>query len=185
MRMWSWLGTAFVVVLLQTTSIGFFRGSLYFDLPLIFIYALALFYGPRVGLMAGVAFGLLQDLSSPSVFGFCILTRGAAGYLVGRVKEMIFKNNGAYHVLLIGSLSLGLRLLYAVPVLALSPYGRAVPDGNPLVLPGKYGIDRSCGTPALQAVPVGTGRRFGLWTIKYLRTGSSSCSWCAWRPLRS
>ena len=93
MRMWSWLGTAFVVVLLQTTSIGFFRGSLYFDLPLIFIYALALFYGPRVGLMAGVAFGLLQDLSSPSVFGFCILTRGAAGYLVGRVKEMIFKNN--------------------------------------------------------------------------------------------
>lgn len=120
MRMWSWLGTAFVVVLLQTTSIGFFRGSLYFDLPLIFIYALALFYGPRVGLMAGVAFGLLQDLSSPSVFGFCILTRGAAGYLVGRVKEMIFKNNGAYHVLLIGSLSLGLRLLYAVLVLALS-----------------------------------------------------------------
>ena len=75
MRMWSWLVTAFVILILQTTSIGLFRGSLFFDLPLIFIYALALFYGPRTGLLAGLLFGLLQDLSSPSVFGFCLLTR--------------------------------------------------------------------------------------------------------------
>ena len=119
MRMWSWLVTVFVIVLLQTTSIGLFRGSLYFDLPLIFIYSLALFYGPRGSLVARMAFSLLQDLSAPAVFGFYMLTRGVTGYLVGRIKEMIFKNNDGYHVLMIGGISLGLRLLDAIPVLAL------------------------------------------------------------------
>ena len=37
MRMWSWLVTAFVILILQTTSIGLFRGSLFFDLSLIHI----------------------------------------------------------------------------------------------------------------------------------------------------
>ena len=120
MRMWSWLVTAFVILILQTTSIGLFRGSLFFDLPLIFIYALALFYGPRTGLLAGLLFGLLQDLSSPSVFGFCLLTRGLMGYGIGCIKEMIFKDDYGYHVLLVGGISVALRVLYAVPVFYLS-----------------------------------------------------------------
>ena len=66
---------------------------------------------------------LLWDVSSPAVFGFYLLTRGLAGYGIGSIKEMIFKNNYGYHVLIIGGLSLLLRLLYAVPVFWLGGSG--------------------------------------------------------------
>ncbi len=123
MRMWSWVAAAFVVLVLQTTSLGCFGGNLFFDLPLLFIYSIGLFYGARAGLLCGLAFGLLQDVSSPAVFGFYLLTRGLAGYGIGSIKEMIFKNNYGYHVLIIGGLSLLLRLLYAVPVFWLGGSG--------------------------------------------------------------
>ena len=114
MRMWSWVAAAFVVLALQTTSLGCFGGNLFFDLPLLFIYSVGLLYGARAGLFSGLAFGLLQDISSPAVFGFYLLTRGLAGYGIGSVKEMIFKNNYGYHVLIVGILSLLLRVLYMI-----------------------------------------------------------------------
>jgi len=123
MRMWSWIAAAFVILVLQTTSLGFFGGNLFFDLPLLFIYSIGLFYGARAGLLCGLAFGLLQDISSPGVFGFCLLTRGLTGYGIGCIKEMIFKNNYGYHVLIIGGLSLLLRVLYAIPFLWLNTFG--------------------------------------------------------------
>ena len=123
MRMWSWIAAAFVILVLQTTSLGFFGGNLFFDLPLLFIYSIGLFYGARAGLLCGLAFGLLQDISSPGVFGFCLLTRGLTGYGIGCIKEMIFKNNYGYHVLIIGGLSLLLRVLYAIPFLWLNAFG--------------------------------------------------------------
>ena len=99
MKMWSWIAAAFVVLVLQTTSLGCFGGNLFFDLPLLFIYSVGLFYGARAGLVCGLVFGLLQDVSSPAVFGFYMLTRGLVGYGTGSIKEMIFKNNYGYHVL--------------------------------------------------------------------------------------
>lgn len=117
MRMWSWVAAAFAVLVLQTTSLGCFGGNLFFDLPLLFIYSVSLFYGARAGLFCGLAFGLLQDISSPAVFGFYMLTRGLTGYGIGSIKEMIFKNNYGYHVLIVGGLSVLLRLLYAVPAI--------------------------------------------------------------------
>ena len=47
MRMWSWIAAAFIVLVLQTTSLGCFGGNLFFDLPLLFIYSVGLFYGAR------------------------------------------------------------------------------------------------------------------------------------------
>lgn len=126
MRAWSWIAAAFVVLVLQTTSLGCFGGNLFFDLPLLFIYSIGLFYGARAGLFCGLAFGLLQDISSPAVFGFYLLTRGLAGYGIGSIKEMIFKNNYGYHVLIVGGLSLLLRILYAIPVLWLGGSGKTV-----------------------------------------------------------
>ena len=126
MRMWSWVAAAFAVLVLQTTSLGCFGGNLFFDLPLLFIYSVGLLYGARAGLFCGLAFGLLQDISTPAVFGFYLLTRGLAGYGIGSIKEMIFKNNYGYHVLIIGGLSLLLRLLYAVPAVLLKGFGQAV-----------------------------------------------------------
>ena len=111
MRMWSWIAAAFVILVLQTTSLGFFGGNLFFDLPLLFIYSIGLFYGARAGLLCGLA------------FGFCLLTRGLTGYGIGCIKEMIFKNNYGYHVLIIGGLSLLLRVLYAIPFLWLNAFG--------------------------------------------------------------
>ena len=126
MRMWSWVAAAFVVLVLQTTSLGCFGGNLFFDLPLLFIYSVGLFYGARAGLFCGLAFGLLQDISSPAVFGFYLLTRGTVGYGIGSIKEMIFKNNYGYHVLIAGGLSLVLRTLYAIPVFLLGGSGMTV-----------------------------------------------------------
>ena len=100
MRIWSWVAAAFVVLVLQTTSLGCFGGNLFFDLPLLFIYSTGLFYGARAGLLCGVAFGLL--------------------------KEMIFKNNYGYHVLIVGILSFILRMLYAVPAILLNGFGKTV-----------------------------------------------------------
>ena len=120
MRICSWAAVAFALLILQTTSLGCFGGNLFFDLPLLFIYGIALFYGARPGFFCGLLFGFLQDVSSPSVFGFYLLTRCLAGYGVGSIKEMIFKNNYGYHVLIIGVLSLALRFLYLGPVAGLS-----------------------------------------------------------------
>ena len=39
---------------------------------------------------------------------------------------MIFKNNYGYHVLILGCLSLLLRLFYAVPVILLNGFGSSV-----------------------------------------------------------
>lgn len=119
MRRWAWLGAAFAVLILQTTSLGSFRGNWYFDLPLLFIYSIGLFYGAAPGALWGALFGLLQDISSPALFGFCLATRALVGYGIGRFKEMIFPNNYGYHVLIIGVLSLGLRLLYGMPAVLL------------------------------------------------------------------
>ena len=126
MRMWSWIAAAFIVLVLQTTSLGCFGGNLFFDLPLLFIYSVGLFYGARTGLLWGLFFGLLQDISSPAVFGFYLLTRGLVGYGIGSIKEMIFKNNYGYHVLIVGGLSLLLRVLYSVPAIWLGGGGQSV-----------------------------------------------------------
>ena len=120
MRMWSWMGAAFLLLLLQTTSLGYFRGNLFLDLPLLFIYGMGLFYGPVQGLLWGLSLGMLQDAAAPDWFGFYLATRGLTGYGIGRVKEMIFKNRYFYHILIIGGLSLGLRLLYGLSLFWLS-----------------------------------------------------------------
>ena len=127
MRMWSWVGAAFILLILQTTSLGYFRGNLYFDLPLLFIYGIGLFYGPAGGVLCGLTLGLLQDTAAPDFFGFYLCTRGLTGYGFGRIKEMIFKNNYLYHILIIGCLSLLLRLLYGLSPVSythLRAYGR-------------------------------------------------------------
>ena len=126
MRIWSWAAAAFTVLVLQTTSFGFFGGNLFFDLPLLFIYSVGLFYGPRAGLVSGLAFGFLQDVSSPAVFGFCLLTRGLVGYGVGSIKEMIFKNNFFYHVLMAAGISFLLRVLYLAPVIWLGGFEKTL-----------------------------------------------------------
>ncbi len=126
MKFWAWGAAAFAVLVLQTTSFGFFGGNLFFDLPLLFIYSAGLFYGKRAGLFAGLLFGFLQDVSAPAVFGFYMLTRGLVGFSIGSVKEMIFKNNYGYHVLIIGCTSLLLRILYMVPALWPGGLGRSL-----------------------------------------------------------
>ena len=126
MKMWSWPLAAFIILVLQTTSLGFFGGNLFFDLPLLFIYSMGLFYGARTGLLCGLAFGLLQDMASPALFGFYLLTRSLVGFGVGSIKEMIFKNNYGYHVLIIGGISLALRLLFMAPVVWLGGFLKIV-----------------------------------------------------------
>ena len=134
MRRWAWPGAAFALLILQTTSLGSFRGDLHIDLPLLFVYCTGLFYGAVPGAVCGVLLGLLQDLSSPALFGFYLATRGLAGYGIGYVKDMIFQNHYGYHVLILGGLSLGLRLLYGLPVLFLGGWGALLPYGEDTLL---------------------------------------------------
>ena len=122
MRIWAWAAAALAVLVLQTTSLGWFGGNLFFDLPLLFIYSIGLFYGVRAGFFCGLLFGFLQDISAPAVFGFCLLTRSLVGYGVGSIKEMIFKDNYVYHVLIVGAISLLLRLLFMAPAVWLGGF---------------------------------------------------------------
>jgi len=120
MRKSVWIFAAAAVLVLETTAMGFFRGSLYFDLPLIFIYSTGMLLGPVPGLLWGLVMGFLQDAASPYVFGFCILTRAIVGFGAGYFREMIFRNSIGYHVLIMGAIAAALRLLFALPALYLS-----------------------------------------------------------------
>jgi len=115
MRRLCWILAALPLLVLQTTSLGFFRGNFYFDLPLLFIYLFSMLYGALPGAAAGLLWGLLADLTVPGAFGFYTLTRAALGFAAGSMKEIIFKNNYVYHVLIVGMISVIARLLYLIP----------------------------------------------------------------------
>jgi hypothetical protein len=48
------------------------------------------------------------------------------GLGIGSIKEMIFKNNYGYHVLIIGAVSLVLRVLYMAPALWEGGFGASL-----------------------------------------------------------
>jgi len=48
------------------------------------------------------------------------------GLGIGSIKEMIFKNNYGYHVLIIGAVSLVLRVLYMAPALWEGRFGASL-----------------------------------------------------------
>jgi rod shape-determining protein MreD len=67
------------------------------DLPLALIYIIGLLTGPIEASLAGMAIGLVQDISSASLLGVTGFTRGllglAAGYLGKRVLDIASPSN--------------------------------------------------------------------------------------------
>jgi len=111
-----WPLLAFVLFVLQSTCLGFFSGELLFDLPLLFVYNYALLRGAVRGTLCGVALGLLQDLLTPQIFGFHLLTRAATGMYCGSVRELLFKGNSLYHMTVVLVVTFLTRTVLLLPL---------------------------------------------------------------------
>lgn len=107
MKKYSWLVVFFLVFVLQLAI----KQSVYFkfDLPLIAVYAYAMVQGSAYGSVLGAVYGLLQDLLCGSLFGFHIATRVCVGYITGYIKEQVFKEHAAYHLLAAFCFTVGVR----------------------------------------------------------------------------
>ncbi len=112
MRKLAWPCCLFVFLLLQGSLSVFFNGWLSCDLLLLAVYAMAVLAGSKVGGYSGLAVGLLQDGLATGVFGFHLLTRGLVGWLFGKLKGKVFKENYFFHIWLTGLACLGLRFCY-------------------------------------------------------------------------
>ncbi len=114
MRRLIWPVLFLFLLTLQGAASVFYTGWLKADLPLLAIYCYALLHGETLGALAGFGCGLLQDALTTGIFGFHLLTRCGVGYLVGLMKEKVFKENMTYHVFAIGICCLFVRLLLLV-----------------------------------------------------------------------
>ncbi len=120
-RLWVWPLLLLFLLILQTTTGGLFSGEVWFDLPLIFVYNLAMLEGVSKGVAAGFCVGLIQDvLTGGSVFGFHLLTRTLIGWGSGTFRELVYRNNYPYHMLAVFLLSLAIRILFLLPTYFLS-----------------------------------------------------------------
>ena len=63
-----------------------------FDLVLLFVYAMAMLYGPQTGALTGAAAGLMYDFLSGAVFGFHTITRCMVALLPGLLKGRCLRN---------------------------------------------------------------------------------------------
>ena len=114
-RLWAWPLAALVFLLLQSTSFGTFTGSVWFDLPLLFVYSVAMLRGAKAGAVCGLLLGLIQDIFTANVFGFHLLTRTLIGFGCGSIKEIVYRTNYHYHALFVFCLSLAVRALFIIP----------------------------------------------------------------------
>lgn len=112
MRRLIWPVLFLLLILIQGSLSVFYTGWLAVDLSLLAIYSYAMLRGETYGAFTGCCVGFLQDAMTVGLFGFHILTRGAIGYLVGMIKEKVFKENSTYHIALICICSLLLRACY-------------------------------------------------------------------------
>lgn len=112
MRACAWLGLTLLLLILQTTVLGFFRGNVYFDLPLIFIFSFSALHKPLTGLLWGVFLGFLTDIFLPGTFGFYMVTRGFLGAVTGLGMGKLRNKNSLFKVILMGIISFISRLMY-------------------------------------------------------------------------
>ena len=82
-----------------------------FDLVLLFVYAMAMLYGPQTGALTGAAAGLMYDFLSGAVFGFHTITRCMVGFVAGFIKGQVFKEHFAYHIVAALVITAGIRIL--------------------------------------------------------------------------
>lgn len=112
MRSCAWLVFTLMLFILQTTALGIFRGNVYFDLPLIFIFCFSALHKPLTGFLWGAGLGFLTDIFLPGTFGFYMVSRGFLGAVTGLAMGKLRKKKYLFKVFLMGALSLVSRILY-------------------------------------------------------------------------
>ncbi len=128
MRRLIWPVLFLFLLTLQGAVSVFYNGWLAVDLPLLMIYCYALLRGSSYGALAGLTCGLVQDALTTCIFGFHLLTRCTVGYLVGLMKDKVFKENQAYHIFVIGICCLVVRFaLLLVELLRNGGHWRMLP----------------------------------------------------------
>lgn len=84
------------------------------DLGLAMLYAIALLTGPREGSLAGVALGLMQDVSSAGILGLSGLSRGLVGLLAGLLGRRVLDIASPSNIIFLAAFSLAEALLTAL-----------------------------------------------------------------------
>ena len=113
-----------------------------FDLVLLFVYAMAMLYGPQTGALTGAAAGLMYDFLSGAVFGLSTITRCMVGFVAGFIKGQVFKEHFAYHIVAALVITAGIRMLFFFVALFLTPaadltFGGRVFAAVTCILPGE------------------------------------------------
>ena len=61
------------------------------DLLLLVVVSAGLLFGREQGVGMGFFAGLLQDLAAGNIFGVCVLSKTATGYMAGLMERNVFK----------------------------------------------------------------------------------------------
>ena len=84
------------------------------DLGLAIVYTIGLLTGPGEAALAGVAFGLLQDVGTASLLGFSGLTRGLVGITAGVLGQRVLDVRSSSNSLFLFAFSIAESLLAAL-----------------------------------------------------------------------
>lgn len=89
------------------------KGFIKPELLLCCLLSWALLAGPKEGLWMGVFCGLLLDISSNVFFGFYGVLGGSLGWIVGRLREQVYRDSLSYPlvVILMGTVAIQVILL--------------------------------------------------------------------------
>ncbi|HIU64803.1 MAG TPA: rod shape-determining protein MreD [Candidatus Avacidaminococcus intestinavium] len=84
----------FFLIVLQTSWFAFFPGyNVTPDFLLLFIVFYAMNTPTKYGALNALGVGLMQDILGATIFGFHILTRTVAAFVIGKMKKRVMKEN--------------------------------------------------------------------------------------------
>ncbi len=119
---------AFLLLLLSLQSSWFFLfpgNNFTPDFLLMFVVFHSMAGGSSNGAFCGTAVGLLQDVLSPTTFGFHTVTRALTGFFIGETKERVFKDNVQGYLVFVGAASIFVKIVHflLLVVIARLSYG--------------------------------------------------------------
>lgn len=98
---------------LQTTWTNFFPGTYAApDFFLLFVIYTAMVKNVRTGIAIGFGLGLIQDVLNLAIFGFHAITRMAAGFCIGLVKDSLYKSGAKPYLWIVFMVTMGTKVAY-------------------------------------------------------------------------
>lgn len=111
----AWLAVLLVAVVVQSAVLPFFPiNNVHADILLLVVASTGLLQGNVKGGVLGFAAGLLQDVTSGTIFGLNTFSKMVIGYLFGSIERKVFKEQALLPVVVAVAATLLNYLLMAV-----------------------------------------------------------------------